>query len=139
MVNEYKYDEIDFGFTAVYEEELVSIKSTNDEVSKKIDTTNVEVKLVLEKMDVFLEKQNDVLRELLSTKLVYEDKSSNIDITREVIEDKLLKVERMIMPLLYNLMKNEDKDYIYWPNREVIIKKQIDEILLITGGDSNNE
>jgi hypothetical protein len=97
------------------------------------------VKLVLEKMDVFLEKQNDVLRELLSTKLVYEDKSSNIDITREVIEDKLLKVERMIMPLLYNLMKNEDKDYIYWPNREVIIKKQIDEILLITGGDSNNE
>ncbi len=139
MVNEYKYDEIDFGFTAVDEEELVSIKSTNDEVSKKIDTTNVEVKLVLEKMDVFLEKQNDVLRELLSTKLVYEDKSSNIDITREVIEDKLLKVERMIMPLLYNLMKNEDKDYIYWPNREVIIKKQIDEILLITGGDSNNE
>jgi hypothetical protein len=139
MVNEYKYDEIDFGFTAVDEEELVSIKSTNDEVSKKIDTTNVEVKLVLEKMDVFLEKQNDVLRELLSTKLVYEDKSSNIDITREVIEDKLLKVERMIMPLLYNLMKNEDKDYIYWPNREVIIKKQIDEILLLTGGDRDNE
>jgi hypothetical protein len=139
MVNQYKYDEIDFGFTAVDEEELVSIKSTNDEVSKKIDTTNVEVKLILEKMDVFLEKQNDVLRELLSTKLVYEDKSSSIDITREVIEDKLLKVERMIMPLLYNLMKNEDKDYIYWPNREVIIKKQIDEILLITGGDSNNE
>jgi hypothetical protein len=139
MVNQYKYDEIDFGFTAVDEEELVSIKSTNDEVSKKIDTTNIEVKLILEKMDVFLEKQNDVLRELLSTKLVYEDKSSSIDITREVIEDKLLKVERMIMPLLYNLMKNEDKDYIYWPNREVIIKKQIDEILLITGGDSNNE
>jgi hypothetical protein len=137
MVNEYKYDEIDFGFTAVDEEELVSIKSTNDEVSKKIDTTNIEVKLILEKMDVFLEKQNDVLRELLSTKLVYEDKSSSIDITREVIEDKLLKVERMIMPLLYNLMKNEDKDYIYWPNREVIIKKQIDEILLITGGDNN--
>jgi hypothetical protein len=137
MVNQYKYDEIDFGFTAVDEEELVSIKSTNDEVSKKIDTTNIEVKLILEKMDVFLEKQNDVLRELLSTKLVYEDKSSSIDITREVIEDKLLKVERMIMPLLYNLMKNEDKDYIYWPNREVIIKKQIDEILLITGGDNN--
>jgi len=139
MVNEYKYDEIDFGFTAVDEEELVSIKSTNDEVSKKIDTTNVEVKHVLEKMDVFLEKQNDVLRELLSTKQLYEDKSSSIDISKEVVEDKLLKVERMIMPLLYNLMKNDDKDYIYWPNREVIIKKQIDEILLLTGGDRDNE
>jgi hypothetical protein len=138
MVNEYKYDEIDFGFTAVDEEELVSIKSTNDEVSKKIDTTNVEVKHVLEKMDVFLEKQNDVLRELLSTKQLYEDKSSSIDISKEVVEDKLLKVERMIMPLLYNLMKNDDKDYIYWPNREVIIKKQIDEILLLTGGDRDN-
>ena len=138
MVNEYKYDEIDFGFTAVDEEELVSIKSTNDEVSKKIDTTNVEVKHVLEKMDGFLEKQNDVLRELLSTKQLYEDKSSSIDISKEVVEDKLLKVERMIMPLLYNLMKNDDKDYIYWPNREVIIKKQIDEILLLTGGDRDN-
>jgi len=139
MVNEYKYDEIDFGFTAVDEEELVSIKSTNDEVSKKIDTTNVEVKHVLEKMDVFLEKQNDVLRELLSTKQLYEDKSSSMDISKEVVEDKLLQVERMIMPLLYNLMKNDDKDYIYWPNREVIIKKQIDDILLLTGGDSDNE
>jgi septal ring factor EnvC (AmiA/AmiB activator) len=138
MVNEYKYDEIDLGLNAVDEEELVSIKSTNDEVSKKIDTTNVEVKHVLEKMDVFLEKQNDVLRELLSTKQLYEDKSSSIDISKEVVEDKLLKVERMIMPLLYNLMKNDDKDYIYWPNREVIIKKQIDEILLLTGGDRDN-
>lgn len=139
MVNEYKYDEIDFGFTAVDEEELVSIKLTNDEVSKKIDTTNVEVKHVLEKMDVFLEKQNDVLRELLSTKQLYEDKSSSMDISKEVVEDKLLQVERMIMPLLYNLMKNDDKDYIYWPNREVIIKKQIDDILLLTGGDRDNE
>jgi hypothetical protein len=30
-------------------------------------------------------------------------------------------------------MKNPEKDYIYWPNRESIITKQIEKIKDITG------
>lgn len=33
------------------------------------------------------------------------------------IEDKLNKMYNMITPLLNNLAKNPEKDYIYWPNR----------------------
>ena len=44
----------------------------------------------------------------------------------------MLKVEKLILPLLYNLMKNPDKDYIYWPKRDEIITKQIEKIKDIT-------
>lgn len=45
---------------------------------------------------------------------------------------KLKEVENLILPLLYNLQKNPDKEYIHWPNRKDIIQKQIDRILKVT-------
>ena len=45
---------------------------------------------------------------------------------------KLDEVENLIMPLLYNLLKNPDKEYILWPNRTEVIQKQIDKILQVT-------
>lgn len=32
-------------------------------------------------------------------------------------QERLHKLYNMIMPLLNNLAKNPEKDYIYWPNR----------------------
>ena len=46
----------------------------------------------------------------------------------------MVKVEKMIMPLLYNLMKNPEDIYIKWPNRKEIIQKQINRIVAITRG-----
>jgi hypothetical protein len=45
---------------------------------------------------------------------------------------KLKEVENLILPLLYNLQKNPDKEYIHWPNRKDIIQKQIDRIIKVT-------
>jgi hypothetical protein len=45
---------------------------------------------------------------------------------------KLLQVEKLIIPLLVNLMKNPQVDTIKWPGRAPIIEKQIDKILAIT-------
>ena len=47
-------------------------------------------------------------------------------------KQNLATVEKLILPLLVNLMKNPDKDYIHWPNRVPLIEKQIDKILAIT-------
>lgn len=47
-------------------------------------------------------------------------------------KQKLANIEKLILPLLVNLMKNPDKDYIHWPNRVPLIEKQIDKILAIT-------
>lgn len=53
--------------------------------------------------------------------------------TEETLKNKLLEVEKLIMPLLVNLLKDADtKEYIKWPNRKVVIEKQIEKILSIT-------
>ena len=35
----------------------------------------------------------------------------------QLAEEKLNKLYNAILPLLTNLKKNPEKDYIYWPNR----------------------
>lgn len=50
----------------------------------------------------------------------------------EDVDGRLREVEELIMPLLINLMKNPEKEYILWPNRQAQIQKQIDKILAIT-------
>jgi hypothetical protein len=47
-------------------------------------------------------------------------------------QQRLQAVEKLIMPLLVNLMKNPEKEYIHWPNRVTLIEKQIEKILEIT-------
>ena len=42
----------------------------------------------------------------------------------EVIE----KLDNFIRPLLENLAKDSDKDYIYWPNRSEILFKKLEEL-----------
>lgn len=50
----------------------------------------------------------------------------------DTAQNKLQQVESLILPLLKNLMKNPEKEYIHWPNRAPIIQKQIDRILALT-------
>ena len=55
---------------------------------------------------------------------------------QQVIDEhntKLQQVEKLIIPLLLNLLKDADtKEYIKWPNRRPVIEKQIEKILSIT-------
>lgn len=60
---------------------------------------------------------------------IVSDVKSTLD---EAAKAKLLEVEKLIMPLLVNLLKNPDKDYIHWPNRKPMIEKQIEKILAVT-------
>lgn len=48
--------------------------------------------------------------------------------TAKAVIDKL---DNFIRPLLENLAKDSDKDYIYWPKRVEIINKKIEELDLI--------
>jgi hypothetical protein len=50
----------------------------------------------------------------------------------EMYKQKLQEVEKLILPLLYNLMKNPEKPFIKWENRVPVIQKQIDRITAIT-------
>ena len=45
---------------------------------------------------------------------------------------KLKELESLVIPMLNGLMKNADKEYIYWPNRTPILEKQIEKVYSIT-------
>ncbi len=52
----------------------------------------------------------------------------------DVLSTKLTKLDEFIRPLLENLAKDSDKDYIYWSNRIDIVRKQIDYLNSIIEG-----
>lgn len=68
------FEDFDFGFTAVTEEELESVQQNKTLVQKT---------------------------------------EKSLDITQKKVDT----MYNMIKPLLNNLQKNPEKDYIYWPNR----------------------
>ena len=47
---------------------------------------------------------------------------------------KVQQLEEIIMPLLINLKNTSDKEYIFWPDREPAIDKEIQRVLAITRG-----
>ena len=121
-------DDIDFGFTAVDEDDLKGLTSSSEAteaVSDKLDASSEQVKLLEYKMDNVVGKLDDMLDEVSTVKEYYENE-------KVLVSNKLTEVEELILPLLKNLMKNKDKEYIYWPNREAIINQQIDRITTIT-------
>ena len=121
-------DDIDFGFTAVDEDDLKGLTGQTErteEVSEKLDASSEQVKLLEYKMDNVVGKLDDMLDEVSTVKEYYESE-------KVLVGNKLNEVEELILPLLNNLMKNKDKEYIYWPNREAIINQQIERITNIT-------
>jgi hypothetical protein len=94
-------------------------------VSEKLDASSEQVKLLEYKMDNVVGKLDDMLDEVSTVKEYYENE-------KVLVGNKLTEVEELILPLLNNLMKNKDKEYIYWPNREAIINQQIERITNIT-------
>lgn len=99
-----EYMHFDFGFTGVSEEEY---KGQIESVETKVKT---EAQLTVQQ----IEAEKDRLESDL--------------------KDKINDLEKIIMPLLVNLLKTSDKEYIYWPNRQATVQGQIDKVLEITRG-----
>ena len=74
-----------------------------------------------------MNKQSEVLEQKAKT----EDSLTTNTVPIEKIDEiknKLHGLRDMILPLLNNLSKNTEKDYILWPNRESDIKAFIDKM-----------
>ena len=58
----------------------------------------------------------------------------SIDNQKAIVNEKLSDVEKLILPLLVNLIKPEslEQKYIYWPNRKEVIERQIKKIIQVT-------
>ena len=127
-----EYDNgFDFGFTAVDSEESI-VEKPVIKTQDIVDSVSVELTLLKDKLDSVYNKI-DSMEEIIKA-----GAGSNFDIDNYKVlvdkdsNEKLKKVEALILPLLANLLKNPDNDYIKWPNRTPIIEAQIQKILSIT-------
>jgi hypothetical protein len=119
----------DFGFSAIDE----------SEVNRTVDPSTLEetiiVRETITQSSESLQRVEDKLDQVLA---LYNDGKLGLDTERDKMEAdvkvNLKTLEQLIMPLLVNLMKNPEKEYIYWPNRTAKIQEQIDKVLSLTRG-----
>jgi hypothetical protein len=119
----------DFGFSAIDESDVNRTTDPNT-----LEDTIV-VRETITQSSESIQRIEDKLNEMLS---LYNSGKLGLDAEREKMKDEvtanLKSLEQLIMPLLVNLMKNPEKEYIYWPNRTAKIQEQIDRVLLLTRG-----
>ena len=115
--DEFLNDDFDFGFTAADEDELNALVQLDDQ------TTPDEIKDMQEKLDLILQ-MNSTCEGSVAVKNQYD----------ELLNVKMTEIEKVALPLLLNLKKNSQKDYLYWPGgeREAKCDLQIQKLLNIT-------
>ena len=113
----------DFGFT--FEDPTETVVHVREPYNSQDDIGASDLK------DEIMAKLYDLEARLLTV-----DQSTLITEHKRLVEmevaEKLKQVEDLILPLMYNLMKNPEKEYIHWPNRTPIIDNQIEKITAIT-------
>ena len=145
-------EENDFGFTAVTSEELgISLKVTAPP-APVVDTTSMtkienlildlskkipDYSRIEQKIDKILTMELNELSAAVTEQgsnlgTVINEIQERVDSEKEQQKSRMKQVEDLIVPLLNNLMKNPEKEYIKWPNRVEKIQSQIQKILEVT-------
>lgn len=125
-----QYLNADFGFSAV------------DEPPRKEeqpDPIQEDVSGLKDNIERIEHNVNDILTAINALTTRLSDLDDEFDVvktsTEQEVKDRLIQVEKMIMPLLVNFLKTADKDYLYWPNRTDAVQGMIDKLLAVTRGE----
>lgn len=127
---EYLDSGFDFGFTAVDDPDETVQQPVQPVVQQTVDTSPILDRI--QNLEVNVGEILNILERLEQVGTPNLDTDEYKTLIEKDVKEKLKTLEGLIMPLLVNLMKNPDKDYIHWPNRAPLIQKQIDKILAIT-------
>jgi predicted lipoprotein len=118
----------DFGFSAVDEAE----------VNHVVDENTLETKIIRETVSTSNEAVARIEEKLDNILTLYNSGKLGLAAEREKLEQetkaKLVELEGLIVPLMVNLMKNPEKEYLYWPGRKDKVQEQLNKILAITRG-----
>ena len=124
---EYLDSEFDFGFSTT-EEDSTSITTPLQVTSQEIFDPIIER---IKNLEINLGEALTILERIENAGTPL-DTDEYKELIEKDVKAKLTAVEKLILPLLVNLMKNPEKDTIKWPGRAPIIEKQIEKILAIT-------
>ena len=109
-----------FGFMAVNEDELIDLIGG---VTEEEQVTPEQISAIQDKLQLIVE-MNSTCEGAGAVKAQYD----------ELLAAKMNEIEQLVLPLLINLKKNGDKDYLYWPGaqRTAQVELQAERILQIT-------
>lgn len=124
-----EYSNADYGFSAIDEATYKAQQAENEITPPSIDENDVQ-RAVLNAMKPI----EDKLDLLMNRKRAEDDDAVAAALSEagSTVSEKLTGLEAIIMPLLINLKKTADKEYIYWPNRTEAIDKEIQKVLTLT-------
>jgi hypothetical protein len=124
---EYLDSDFDFGFSTTEDDVVITTPAP------VVNTQDISEPIIqkLEALESMVAGMVEIISRLenASTPLDTDEYKALIE---KDVKAKLTALEKMILPLLVNLMKNPEKDTIKWPGRAPIIEKQIEKILAIT-------
>ena len=135
--------------TGVSSDEFDELKKKIDSISSLIqalgdkedtslfDETGEKISRLEGKVDKILEMEssqavNALTEQGSSIRAVIDEVEERKGELNEKFSGKLKELESLVIPMLKGLMKNADKEYIYWPDRTPILEKQIAKVYSIT-------
>jgi tetrahydromethanopterin S-methyltransferase subunit G len=135
--------------TGVSSDEFDELKKKMDSISSLIqslgdkedtslfDETGEKISRLEGKVDKILEIESTQIASALSEqgnsiRAVIDEVEERKGELNDKFSGKLKELESLVIPMLKGLMKNADKEYIYWPDRTPILEKQIAKVYSIT-------
>jgi len=109
------------------------VTASTPEAAPTVDMTPIETKV-----DHLIQEQYQILEAIGDPKErkaeIERRLQTAIDEHQAKLDEKLSDIEKLTLPLLFNLIKPEslEQKYIFWPNRKEIIERQIKRIVSIT-------
>ena len=116
----------DYGFTAVSADEVDKTEQQGQKIEEDSQNSiaiDNKINQLIETVSQVLSLQQQTTHDVIQNKMVELEGQ---------LKEKMGSVEKLILPLLVNLYKTADEPYIHWPNRQPIVKEQIDKLLAIT-------
>ena len=141
------FDDFDFGFELVdsptptdVPQEQQSVSVDTSEIDDRLESLESKISNVLN--IVSLNDSGDDIKQAI------EEQGSCITNALDSIEDmkeslekdyekKLEEIENLVLPLLVNLTKNPEREFIKWPNRADSVQGHINKILEVTRGNGD--
>ena len=130
---------VDYGFTSVAKPPTKVVEKTDDKTAAVVEKTTSAVESNKEEIKKIQDDTKDIKSYLSEVMQVLNE--TNVSTSKDLatrkteLDNKYSKkfndIEKIVFPLLYNLMKS-DEPYIHWPNRKPIIESQIEKILKLT-------
>ena len=112
--------------TSLFDETGEIVAANGEKISRVEDKIDKILAMESSQITSALEEQGSSIRAVIDE---VEERKGELN---EKFSGKLKELESLVIPMLKGLMKNAEKEYIYWPNRTPILEKQIKKVYSIT-------